>query len=89
MTWLIYLTHFRFPADFHAQVCDADAQPRSPPGRSEAPPVPAVSEVLQLQPPARPAHQSAHRRKTLQMFVLRPALQATLARPAAHATAHW
>lgn len=59
-------------ADLHAQVGDADArQGAIEAARGEqAAPVPAMPQVLLIQPPARPAHQGTHRRKALQVLLL-------------------
>lgn len=76
-------------ADLHAQVCDADAQSGGAPQRGEAAPVPAVPQVLLLQPSAGAAHPGPHRGETLQVLLLRPPLQAVVPRSAAHPTTHW
>lgn len=59
--------------DIHAQKRNADARKGTPARvgrRGQAAPVPAVPEVLQLQPPAGSAHQGPYWRKTIQMLVL-------------------
>lgn len=94
------LSHFGafLTADLHAQVGNADARAgggagcrgrRGPPhawlqARGQAAPMSTVPQVVQLQPPTGAAHQGAHRRETLQVQLLRPSLQAALARPTAH-----
>ena len=75
-------------ADFHGEIGDADARPGRPPERNEAAPVPAVSQVVFVQPPAGPAHPRPHGRKTLPLLLLRPTLQAAQPRPAAHSPPH-
>ncbi|GBN41254.1 hypothetical protein AVEN_118859-1 [Araneus ventricosus] len=75
-------------ADLHAQVCDAAPLPGGSPRRHQALPVPAVSQVILLQPPTAAAHPHPHRREALQVFLLRQEIQATLARAAAHQAAH-
>lgn len=58
--------------NLHAQVGDADARQGAveAAGGEQAAPVPAVPQVLLLQPPAGPAHQGAHRREALQVLLL-------------------
>lgn len=53
-------------------------------GGKQTAPVPAVSQVVQLQPPASPAHTRAHGRETVQVFLLRAPLQTAQPRPTTH-----
>lgn len=74
--------------DFHGQVGDADARPGRPPERNEAAPMPAVSQVVFVQPPAGAAHPRPHGRKTLSLLLLRSPFQAAQSRPATHSPSY-
>lgn len=72
-------------ANFHAQVGYANAREgidRTIGGQAAS--VPTMFEIFQLEPSISPAHSGAHRRKTLQVFLLRQEVQATVARATAH-----
>lgn len=65
--------------DIHAQERNADARAGTaarPRRGSEAAPVSAVPQVVQLEPPARAAHTSAYGREAVQVLILRPTVQA-------------
>lgn len=94
---------YRYSADIHAQKCDADARQgnaarcrrrswrngsRGHGSRSQTAPVPAVPEEFFKQSSTCAAHTSAHRRKTLQVFLLRPTVQAAIPRAAAYEAPH-
>ncbi|GIX66929.1 uncharacterized protein CEXT_721581 [Caerostris extrusa] len=66
-------------ADLHAQVCNAAPLEGGPPRRHQALPVPAVSQVVLLQPPTAATHPHPHGREALQVFLLRQEIQAALA----------
>ena len=72
--------------DFHGQIGDADARPWRPPEWNEAAPVPAMSQIVFVQPPAGAAHPRPHGWKTLSLLLLRSTFQAAQSRPAAHTT---
>lgn len=77
--------------DLHAQERHADARAWAaarPRRRGEAAPVPAVLEVVQLEPPAGAAHSSPHRREAVQMLILRQTLQTAQPRTTAYQTTH-
>jgi len=72
------------------EVGHADARARwTTAARSETPPVPTVPQELLVQPPIGATHSSSHRRKALQVFVLRETLQTVVPCTAAHKTTHW
>ncbi|PRD20071.1 UNVERIFIED_CONTAM: hypothetical protein NCL1_55622 [Trichonephila clavipes] len=75
-------------ADLHAQVCDAAPLPRSSPWGHQALPVPAMSQVVLLQPPTAAAHPHPHGREALQVFLLRQEIQTALTCATAHQAAH-
>lgn len=96
---VVYSSHFVCATDIHAKVCGhADASPRLRPswqyrwqfaqwqwpGGQQAAPMSTVPQVIQLQPPVGPAHTRAHRRKAVQVFLLRASIQTAQPRATAH-----
>ena len=86
--FVVVVVVFWRTADFYGEIGDADARAGRAPQRHEAAPVPAVSQVVLVEPPAGAAHPRPHRREALPLLLLRPPLQAAQPRPAAHATPH-
>lgn len=78
-------------ADLYAQERNADARAGTPAWSrrgGKAPPVPAVPQVLQLQPPVSPAHQGAHWGEAVQMLLLRSEVQAVESCATTHQITH-
>lgn len=61
---------------------------RQRPGSKQTAPVPAVFEVIQLQPSTSTAHTCAYWREAVQVFLLREAVQTAQPRATAYQTAY-